>query len=109
MARRIISIVKMKLMHASKRPSATIYNIAHEDSLVSIAKLRTYYNFMFIKGITMHHILRVVVIGLFSAWMLVACAAEVGSDEWCADLKKNPHGDWSVDEVTNYAKYCLLK
>ena len=47
--------------------------------------------------------------GLFVALLLTACAPEVGSDDWCADLKKNPQGDWTVDEVTGYAKHCLLK
>jgi len=57
----------------------------------------------------MRHILRTMLVGLFSVFMLAACAPEVGSDEWCAALKKNPKGDWTVDETTNYAKHCLLK
>ncbi len=57
----------------------------------------------------MHHIMKVVVISFFSLATLVACAPEVGSDEWCAELKKNPQGDWTVDDVTNYAKHCLSK
>lgn len=57
----------------------------------------------------MNNLLRVIVIGLFSMLFLSACAPEVGSEEWCAELKKNPQGDWTVDEVTNYAKHCLLK
>ena len=47
--------------------------------------------------------------GLFVALSLTACAPEVGSAEWCAKLKKNPQGDWTVDEETGYAKQCLLK
>ena len=47
--------------------------------------------------------------GLFVTLSMVACAPEVGSAEWCAELKKNPQGDWTVDEVTGYAKHCLLK
>lgn len=43
------------------------------------------------------------------AMLLIACAPEVGSDDWCAELKANPKGDWTIDEVTNYAKFCLLK
>ena len=57
----------------------------------------------------MRHILRTMLVGSFSVFMLAACAPEVGSDEWCAALKKNPKGDWTVDETTNYAKHCLLK
>lgn len=40
---------------------------------------------------------------------LFACAAEVGSDKWCADLKAKPKGDWSANEAVDYAKHCLLK
>jgi len=47
--------------------------------------------------------------GLVVTLSMTACAPEVGSDEWCAELKKNPQGDWTVDEVTGYAKHCLLK
>jgi len=57
----------------------------------------------------MNNLLRVIVIGVFSILFLSACAPEVGSEEWCAELKKSPQGDWTVDEVTNYAKHCLLK
>lgn len=57
----------------------------------------------------MQGILRVIVMGVFSILMLAACAPEIGSDDWCAELNKNPQGDWTVDDVTNYAKHCLLK
>lgn len=53
--------------------------------------------------------LKVILAGLFALLFLAGCAAEVGSDDWCAELNKNPKGDWTVDEVTNYAKHCLLK
>lgn len=57
----------------------------------------------------MRAILITAIIGLFSVLSLTACSPEVGSDDWCADLKKNPKGEWTVDEVSNYAKFCLLK
>ena len=50
-----------------------------------------------------------IVAGLFISLLLTACAPEVGSEEWCEELNKNPQGDWTVDEVTGYAKHCLLK
>lgn len=40
---------------------------------------------------------------------LVACSAEVGSEEWCIDLKQKPKGEWSVNEAKDYAKHCLFK
>ena len=37
-----------------------------------------------------------------------ACAPEVGSDEWCADMKEKPKGDWSSNEAADFAKNCVL-
>ncbi|MDC1213300.1 DUF3012 domain-containing protein [Rhodospirillales bacterium] len=39
---------------------------------------------------------------------LSACSPEVGSKEWCADLKEKPKGDWSANEATDFAKHCIL-
>lgn len=41
--------------------------------------------------------------------LLSACAPEIGSDAWCKSLAEKPKGDWSANEVTDYAKHCLLK
>ena len=40
---------------------------------------------------------------------LAACAPEVGSDKWCANMKAKPKGDWSVNEAADYAKHCIFK
>lgn len=40
---------------------------------------------------------------------LSACAPEVGSDRWCADMKAKPKGDWSANEAADYAKHCIFK
>ena len=40
---------------------------------------------------------------------LSACAPEVGSDRWCANLKEKPKGDWTANEAADYAKHCLFK
>jgi len=40
---------------------------------------------------------------------LIACSAEVGSDEWCANLEQKPKGDWTANEATDYAKHCVFK
>ena len=32
--------------------------------------------------------------------LLTACAPEVGSEEWCADMKQTPKGEWSANEAT---------
>ena len=37
-----------------------------------------------------------------------ACSPEVGSEEWCADMKEKPKGDWSANEAADFAKHCVL-
>ena len=41
--------------------------------------------------------------------LLSACAPEVGSEAWCKNLAEKSKGDWTANEVTDYAKHCLLK
>ena len=45
------------------------------------------------------------VIGAF----IVACSPEVGSKEWCDDLKKKPKGDWTANQAKDFAKHCVFK
>ncbi len=44
----------------------------------------------------------------FIAVPLSACSPEVGSKEWCEQMKKKPKGDWSVNEAADFAKSCVL-
>ncbi len=39
---------------------------------------------------------------------LLACSAEVGSKDWCKNLKQKPKADWSANEAKDYAKHCLF-
>ncbi len=39
---------------------------------------------------------------------LSACAPEVGSKAWCEAMKDKPKGDWTGNEVTDFAKHCLF-
>lgn len=39
---------------------------------------------------------------------LLACSAEVGSKDWCEELKQKPKGEWSANEAKDYAKNCLF-
>ncbi len=41
--------------------------------------------------------------------LLTACAPEVGSQAWCEQMQAKPKGDWTANEVTDYAKHCLFK
>jgi len=40
--------------------------------------------------------------------LLTGCSAEVGSEQWCADLKEKPKGDWTANEAGDFAKHCLF-
>jgi hypothetical protein len=37
-----------------------------------------------------------------------ACSPEVGSEEWCNDLKEKPKGDWTANEAADFAKNCVF-
>lgn len=45
---------------------------------------------------------------LLGAGLLAACEPEVGSPEWCEDMKDKPTGDWTVNEAGAFTKHCLL-
>ena len=40
---------------------------------------------------------------------LAGCAPEIGSDEWCEDMKEKPKGDWTASETADYAKHCIIR
>ncbi|WP_206483507.1 DUF3012 domain-containing protein [Thalassotalea sp. G2M2-11] len=48
-------------------------------------------------------------IALFSLVLFTACSPEVGSKDWCEQLKEKPKGDWTANEATDYTKHCLFK
>ena len=50
-----------------------------------------------------------VIATLLFAFTLSGCAPEVGSKDWCEQLKEKPKGDWSANEAADFAKHCLLK
>ena len=45
---------------------------------------------------------------LLLAGLLSACSPEVGSKEWCEDLKAKPKGDWTANEAADFTKHCIL-
>lgn len=51
---------------------------------------------------------KIAVVGLCITW-LTACAPEVGSEAWCADMKEKPKGEWTANEATDFAKHCIFK
>lgn len=40
---------------------------------------------------------------------LSGCSAEVGSEEWCGNLKDKSKEEWTAGEAKDYAKHCLFK
>ncbi len=50
-----------------------------------------------------------VLVAFLALFAVAACSPEVGSAEWCAQLKEKPKGDWSANEATEFAKSCILK
>lgn len=45
---------------------------------------------------------------LMGALLLQGCSPEVGSKEWCADMKEKPKGDWTANETADFAKHCIF-
>lgn len=43
-----------------------------------------------------------------AAVALQGCSPEVGSKEWCADLKEKPKGEWTANEAKDFAKHCIF-
>ncbi len=41
--------------------------------------------------------------------IVTACSPEVGSKEWCEDMKEKPKGDWTASEAADYTKHCVFK
>jgi len=39
---------------------------------------------------------------------VVACSPEVGSKEWCEDMKEKDKGQWTANDVKDFAKHCIL-
>jgi hypothetical protein len=46
--------------------------------------------------------------GVLFITALAACSPEVGSKEWCEDLKAKPKGEWTSNEVADFAKSCVF-
>jgi hypothetical protein len=39
---------------------------------------------------------------------VAGCSPEVGSKEWCADLKAKDKGQWTADDAGSFAKHCIM-
>ena len=52
--------------------------------------------------------LTLLVVAAAFASLASACSPEVGSKEWCEDLKAKPKGEWSANEAADFTKHCIL-
>ncbi len=50
----------------------------------------------------------VLALALVASVGLSACSPEVGSEEWCQDLKKKEKGQWTANEAADFAKSCIF-
>lgn len=50
----------------------------------------------------------VLALALAASVGLSACSPEVGSEEWCQDLKKKEKGQWTANEAADFAKSCIF-
>jgi len=44
------------------------------------------------------------ILALFSG-----CSPTIGSKEWCQDMREKPKGDWTANELADFAKYCIFE
>jgi hypothetical protein len=56
----------------------------------------------------MNIVKKIISIGLFSV-ILLACTPEIGSEQWCKDMKEKPKADWTANVATDFAKHCIFK
>ncbi len=45
---------------------------------------------------------------ILATFMLAACTAEIGSEEWCSDMKEKSKGDWTATEAKDFGKHCIF-
>lgn len=49
-----------------------------------------------------------IIIAVTFAGFLAACSPEIGSKEWCEDMKAKGKGEWTANEAADFAKHCIL-
>ncbi|MCK4710195.1 MAG: DUF3012 domain-containing protein [Gammaproteobacteria bacterium] len=50
---------------------------------------------------------KLIAIALFMI-VLSGCAPEIGSEDWCKNMKEKDKGDWTATETKDYAKHCIF-
>ena len=49
-----------------------------------------------------------IISSLSVVFFLTACAPQIGSEEWCSDMKEKPKGDWTATETKDFTKHCIF-
>jgi len=52
--------------------------------------------------------MKAIIAVLTTVVLLSACSAEVGSEEWCQDLKEKDKADWTSREAKDFTKHCIF-
>jgi hypothetical protein len=59
---------------------------------------------------TMHLLVKARLLFFFCLIVMFAgCSPEVGSEEWCEDMKEKPKGEWTANEAADYTKHCIIR
>jgi hypothetical protein len=40
---------------------------------------------------------------------MLGCAPKVGSPKWCDAMDEKPKGEWTANEVGDYARHCVFR
>ncbi len=59
----------------------------------------------------MNNMKKIIVTLVASAFLasLTACSPDIGTEQWCTDMKAKPKSDWSANQTTDFAKHCIFK
>lgn len=52
--------------------------------------------------------IKLISISSILAIVLLGCSPDVGTKEWCKELKEKPKGEWTANELGNYTKHCIF-
>jgi hypothetical protein len=58
--------------------------------------------------ITMKSIMPKLLVAFAALFILSACEAEVGSKEWCDEIKQKDKGDVTASQAADFAKHCVF-
>lgn len=46
---------------------------------------------------------------VMALFLLGGCSPEVGSKAWCEDMDEKPKGEWTANEIGDFAKHCMFR